>query len=246
MATIATRVFGDGTSTLFTLYNEEFVRSLGFTNGWTRIRIGMLCAVQASGNFTQTTECGFGLCTGASPIENTRGFRSTNTTNWCGLAFTALVFSTTAFTYNAGPPSYVSSTALSMIARRGNSDVQSRQDAIQWFMPTAGSGNRGFVMLDFIKTAGLGSVTVTNFVPKTAATAQVNYTMADLIQAGEQIKVTNSVTMKQTAISQHASNPMSTDESFGQFDTLSIAWSTAAVPLEVYGIVAYAIYSITL
>lgn len=236
MATIATRVFGDGTSTLFTLYNDEFVRTLGWGNGWTKIRVAVLCAIQATGNFTLTTNMGLGICTGNATIGNTLGIKSASTTNWAGIMPNNTAFGTTAATFNAGPPAYIQFGAMALAAKRGGAFASQLNNGVAWFMPTTASGNRGFMIADITKLGATGTVTVGAYAPKAAGTAQVNHNLNDLLEATEQLRDTSSITLKGITTTPINSNTVATDETFGIFDTASLWWNNPATPLEIYAI----------
>lgn len=237
MAVFGTRVFGDGVNTYFTLTNEEFVRDLGVQQSWKRIRIGILCAIQGSGDFV-ISQNGLGICASASPMESTLGQKSGSTQNWVGTMTSGGGYGLSTHTYSAGPPAYYTQAFSATRGKIGGSYYGGGGNVTPYYHAVAGSGNRSFMIVDVTK----GS-TVRGYYPNSAAQAQLNWTMDDLIYMVEQrrtnlIARAGAYTVNQSA----SSNAVAATDVNGALDCMSIYWNSPAVPFEVYGIVVYPFY----
>lgn len=237
MAVFDTRTFGDGVNTYFTLTNEEFVRKLGVLNSFKRIKVGILCAIQGSGNFN-VTQNGLGLCTAGTPMESTQGQKSSTTKNWIGTMTSGGGYGINTHIYNAGPPAYYYQD-FSATRRKINTTYSGGGGNVTpYYHAVAGSGCRSFMILDVTKSSAV-SYYVRGYYPNSAAQAQVNWTMQDLVEACEQDRTTlflrNTYTVGQSA----SSNPITVSENDGPLDAMNIYWNSPSVPFEVYGIVVH-------
>lgn len=237
MAVISTRVFGDGTYPLMELHNEEFIRQFSWLNGWERIRIGVLWAIQGSGTFT-LANAGVGICSSASPIEDTEGFKSAVCKNAVIQAISlGAVYSPTSYVYNAGSGTPYYSQAFTGCARKQNASwTTGAGSGAPNYMAVAGTG-RSFFFADFIKAGGISGK---SFMPTSSAQGQFAYTMGDLYEGCQQARsgalYLRGATVAATAGGQSVA---SASELPGVFDCVSVWWDNAAVPIEIYGIVVY-------
>jgi hypothetical protein len=237
MSSFATRTFGDGVNPYFTLTNEEFVRKLEWDNGWNKIRIGILYAIQGSGNFSITRH-GLGVCASASPIDDTQGMKSNSTANWIGGTLATEYYGAATAVYNTGPPPYYSIAAKGVASRRGSTIFNAGADGGTRYHPVAGQGFRGFMFTDIYK--GSPNWTTSVYFPTSIAEARTEYSMSDLLEGVHQTRL-NTLTLRGSVIAvAYNSGLMAFNESTGPVDSISLYWSNAAVPLEVYGIAVYA------
>lgn len=231
MATIGSRSnFSDGTHNFIQLANEEIVRVLAHQNGWQRARVGILFAVQGNATFSMVTN-GIGLCTGAIPVTNSQGYKSNSTVHWSGHSGAGDGFGNQTWTFNAGPPAYWS-LAFSLFVRKTGSTVTNLSGfSATLFAAVAGQGNRSFMFVDFEKdTNG-----ICIFMPTSAAQAQTDYNMSDLIIGCEQVQRNQALTLRGTVITPPDSVVYNFD-AIGPADSFSYFWgNTAPNAVEVYG-----------
>ena len=239
MAVIDTRVYGDGTSVLMRLQNEEFIRQLSWLNGWTRLRVGILYAIQGSGTFT-LQNAGVGVVSSGSPVSKTQGFKSSTTKNAMIQCWSlSAVYSPTTCTYNAGGGTPYYSIPFTGAARKQNTSwATGGGNGTTYYHPVAGTC-RGFFFADFIKN-GL-SMSGASYLPLNAAQAQTNWTMNDIYYGCQQARLGNPLNLRGNSITNTAGGQgvASANENLGPFDCISIYWDNAAVPLEIYGIAVY-------
>lgn len=244
MSSIAQRTFSDGVAQYFTLGNEEFVRQFNFKNGWNRIRIGVLHAIQGSTTFNDTND-GFGICKSSSPIQNTQGIKvwsSNLTTWWEGEATSGFGFGNVAYTYNAGPPAYYHTSLNALVWRNlvaGTAAAWSQN----MYVAAAGSGCRSYMFLDAVKTPSSSAILFTYWLPQSVAQVQQDYTMADLKIGCSQV-ASGGLTLRGQALSAltptNQGKPL--ESAGGEMDTFSIWWPLASPLKEIYGVCAFAMY----
>lgn len=238
MAVIDTRVYGDGTSVLMRLQNEEFIRQFSWLNGWQRLRIGVLWSVQGSGTFT-LNNAGVGIVSSASPFSATQGFKSSTCKNGMIQAVSLDdVYSPTSYVYNAGGGIPYYSMTFTGAARKQNASwTTGGGNGTTYYMAVAGAA-RGFFFADFWKN-GL-SMGGYSYLPTSTALAQTNWTMNDIYYGCQQARM-DSLILRGTTITRTAGGQgvASANENLGPFDCLSIFWDNAAVPIEIYGIMAF-------
>jgi hypothetical protein len=241
MAVISSRVYGDGTSVLMRLQNEEFIRQFSWLNGWQRLRIGVLWSVQGSGTFT-LNNAGVGIASSASPFSATLGFKSSSCKNAMIQAVSLDdVYSPTSYVYNAGGGiPYYSMTFTGASRKVGATWAGGGGNGTQYFMAVAGAA-RGFFFADFWKS-GLSGMGGYSYLPTSAALAQTNWTMNDIYYGCQQANM-DSLILRGTTITRTAGGQgdSSALETAGVYDCLSIWWDNAAVPLEIYGIAAFGV-----
>jgi hypothetical protein len=231
MAVFDTRTFGDGVNTYFTLTNEEFVRKLGVENSFKRVKIGILCAIQGSGNFV-VSQNGIGLCTAGNPMESTLGHKSPSTTNWIGTMTSGGGYGLSTHTYNVGPPDYYSQAFSAVRHRIGSTYTNGSGNVTTYYHAVAGSGCRSFMILDVTKS-GPTSFAVRGYYPNSAAQAQINWTMQDLVEACEEKRTSLILRNTYTVNASASSTTLTATENNGRFDAFSIYWNSPAVPFEV-------------
>ena len=101
MSNIGQRVFVLGGNQLYmTLANEEYVRALSIGSTWTKLRLGLMCAITPDGtNNLLNMNCTMGVCSGAA-----NPFGAASTTNWVGAWLNGAPAGNMTYTANAGSP----------------------------------------------------------------------------------------------------------------------------------------------
>ncbi len=229
MSNVAQRVFVlGGNTTYMTLANEEFVRPLSISNNWTKLRLGIMCAVTPDGtNNFLTTTFALGICSGqANP------FGSNNTTNWTGVEI--FPASTVNYTANSGNPYYAGASLAAMGKRVGNTNTTSQPGGVFQVGTNTGSVQRRSVLYIDI-TKGSPNYTIAAFTQGTSNMA-VDYTFANFLDGMEQTSTPSLNGVAWTALN---SATFANSEVAGIYDTFDLFWSKSQFPMEIYAMAVY-------
>ena len=180
-----------------------------------------------------------GVCAGGSPVQSTQGVKSAATANWIGGGLAGLGFGAETWTYNAGPPAYYSLLFNGAAVKRGAAySSNGGNSGTTYYLPVAGSGNRGFFFVDIIKGA---TYSVNLFLPTSAGLGQTNYNMDDLVYGCQQCR-TGLLTLRGSSMLRTSGSQINRtmDESTGALDSASLYWNNSSNFLEVYGMCVYA------
>ena len=242
MASIGARTINLVEDKYLSIANEEYVRQLSIGSNWTKLRLGMMCALTPNGT-GNLLGCSlvFGLCSAASPFANTTGYASATTGNFIGMDVIISAGGSNNpgdWVYNAGSGNPYFSGTFTAVRRRYGSTATFAAFASggSQVLPVAGVGStvrRGLVYLDITK----GSPNYT-LKPYNCTTAQgtMDFTPAQFLDGLEQsgTPVVNGQTLLTETAVNHAC-----DESAGAFNTLDLYWNRAAYALEVYALAVY-------
>lgn len=241
MSSFGTRTFADGsTSTYFTLANEEYIRKFAWGNGWNRIRIGILYAVQGGVTFS-LVQNGLGVCSSSSPIDNTQGQKSTNTTQWAGCFLAGAGYGNVTLTYNAGPPPYYTYNDAGRAVKQVNSYSPAAFGGPgATYVGAAGgaASYRGWMFVDLEKFSGTYWNQTGLFLPFSLAQLQYNITMQELTYGCQQLR-SQALSLRGAAMTNQTNGALNPFVEQTPADSISIYWSATATPMEVYGIAAY-------
>jgi hypothetical protein len=247
MATIITRNFAAGSAKALALVNEEFVRKLKFGDNWSKIRLGILCAIKplstdyATSNIPPIDFC-FGLCKGANAIADTIGLsRHTQTTptEWVGARLSgdgSAPQNATGFTYNAGSGNPYYSTVFSgVVARNSTANVRQASASTNPIIPVAESGTNRRAILLIELERGAPNYTLRTYTP-TSAMNSVDFTPGSLSLALDQVTFNQSISVQGNTLNKSSDNSFAYSPGSNPLDTLSLYWSSALFQLEVYAI----------
>lgn len=240
MASIGSRIINLVEDKYLSLANEEYLRQLSIGSNWTKLRIGMVCALTPNGaNNLLGCRLVLGLCSAASPFANTLGYASATTGNSIGCDF--IIKSSGAddygdFIFNAGSGNpYFTGTFMAARRRYGSTATFAAfASSNQAIAATTGAlQRRSLIYLDITK--GSPNYTVKPFV-LTSVQAKGDFATADFLDGLEQsgTPVVNGQTLNTIA----ALTP-ACDETAGAFNTLDLYWNRAAYALEVYALAVY-------
>ena len=240
MASIGSRTINLIEDKYLTLANEEYLRPLSIGSNWTKLRIGMVCALTPNGtNNLLGCRLVLGLCAAATPFANTLGYAGATTGNFIGadvILKSSGLDDYGDFIYNAGSGNpYFTGTFMAVRRRYGSTATFAAFSSTNQAV-AANNGSlqrRSLIYLDITK--GSPNYSLKPFV-MTAAQAQMDFTPADFLDGLEQSStpVVNGQTLNTVAAVNHAC-----DESAGAFNTLDLYWNRAAYALEIYALAVY-------
>src|SRR5512143_73386 len=235
-ASIIQRVFADVPDQILKLGGAAYLRQLPVTTmPWSRIRIGLLCAVTTNGT-SNIADVLFtlGVCSGQQyPGANN------NTINYIGASLIGLPApaSTRLLTYTAsatGP--YFACTAGAFFSKLEGSIIQTAAA----FSPvlnisTAFTGRydrRTVIVLDITKSQGdAGAVTMTLYAPSAAQIQAVDFRPDDLQAALDCLGTP--IIRDQTLTVLSTNSTVLYNPALGDLDTFEVFWSSNAFPLEI-------------
>ena len=231
-AQIGQRVFATGPQEYISLKNDEYIRQMPISNAWTRIRIGVLWAIDGSVSIPGAYFA-IGLCT--YPY----GLFSWNCPAWVGMILTDFVLAYT-MTYTAGAAPYYSTQGKP--AFRTGSAVVTPGTNGPYYVPsnTGTPQRRGIYILEVIKGTS-GTYSVNSYGSLTAAQAALDWSYANVLEACSQF---SAPTVGGTALTVGAStaNNLAAYETTGIFDSVCVSWSKLNYALEIYGLAVCRLY----
>jgi hypothetical protein len=253
MASISKRTFLYTDKNYLTLANEEWCRTLPNGNTWSRIRLGMLCAVTPNGT-SNITDCAlfFGVSSGKTAPSS-----ATNATNFVGASIVgaAAPLSTRALSYAASSntnPYY--SLTIGQVFRRFEQTIVATNFNTQAgiLVPVAtagmsvsgGAANAGAqrrrcpIIVDITRqTGGAGLYTIAVYGLTGNSTNQYDFRPDQLLDMVDQTGTPVSYGVTLTGWSTTATTVVASDVE-GGLDTICLYWGRQAYPLEVYAIAA--------
>lgn len=240
MAIVGTRSgFSDGTHNYVSMgTTDELVRMFGNQNGFTRVRLGLLWAINGNATFS-LVQSPFGGVTGAVPMSSTQGVKSATTTWFMGWMGAGDGFGNQTWTYNVGPPAYYSGT-FSNFAQKSGASFTNLGGAVPgtFYVAVAGQGLRSWILVDLWKDTPNLEV----YLPTTPAMAQTDWNMSDLLYGVEQNRRGATVSMRGTSIAAYH-GVIAQPEQGSPLDSFSYSWNnTSLFPMEIYGYAAWASY----
>jgi len=231
MANIGSRVFNLVSDKYLSLANEEFVRTLAIGTNWTKLRLGMLMALNPDGtNNLSGTNLLFGLCSG-----KTNPYGSANTTNFLGMKFGADI-SSDLLTYvaNSGNPYYWSGRGV--IKKTVATPTVAGANTLEFHRIATNTGSLQRRSLHFVEiTKGSPNFTVVHWNLSATGVAK-DFTPAHLLEGLEQA---GSITVNGEALGAGNSTAIAFTEAAGSLDSVDVYWNRAAFPLEVHALAAY-------
>jgi hypothetical protein len=206
---------------------------------WSRIRIGLICAVTPDGvNNIQDTSFTLGLCSGQQYPGS-----SFTTLNYLGASLigTQAVAATRLLTYNASGPYYGCTAGYFFCKTEGTINSTSTTFATAVNLSPAYTGRykrRTLLVLDITKSQGeSGAVTMTLYGPSTTLVQTTDYRPDDLQDA---LDCLTTPTIRDQAMTQlHSVATVMYSPMLGAVDTLEIFWGNTAFPLEISAIGAF-------
>jgi hypothetical protein len=202
------------------LGNEEFIRPMSFGTNWSKIRIGVVAALNATQGLRQA---GFlmGVCAGAGS-----SWKTVNTSEFVGVHFGATVENST-YAYVLGPPAYFTQAGVSVpsvtklagvVSNRGGANTTAYFGA----MP---STTRVAYFLDITK----GSSYIVNALwPNSIANAQADNSIATFIANMETDGTpTNTASLGAQTFAYAGA---------GLLDTLNLSWNHSTPVMTIFAI----------
>lgn len=225
-ATIVQRVFTQVPEKAIQIGGVNFLRPLAIGSNWFRIRIGLLCSINASATLQGTTFY-FGLSSSFGP-----GSGWLNTGKWVG----AIIQSTNSFNFNAGAgnPYFAGAANVTVGTRFDQTFLYNLGGAALPHFAAAGQGSRlrrTPIFVDFTRATGNSNYTVTVYGCSFSTVLQ-DY-RPDHFFAGLDTWTTP-VCNGQTMTSLATSAAVGMVENVGPFDVFDIFWPKALYPLEIY------------
>jgi hypothetical protein len=224
-AQIGQRVFATGAQEYISLKRDEYIRLLPIANNWSRIRVGILWAIDASASITATT-INFGLC--SYPY----GFTSYQCQNYVGFGLSA--DSTMALTYNAGAAPYFTSTFTYFTIRTGFTAAGSTGGSSLTIASNTGTPQRRtLTVLDVTK----GSASQTISGSHSAALVVQDWSYQNLMEAVSQFAYP--AVVAGNTMTSVLSDSRTVSEITGPLNAVSVSWNKLEYALEVYSIAAF-------
>jgi len=240
MSTIASRTFNLIPDKYLTLANEEYLRPLSIGNNWNKLRLGAMVALTPNGT-SNLVGCSLvlGVCSAATPFENTGGYAAASTGNFIGADFIPDNGGTSGpgnFIYNAGTGKPFFNGVFAGARRRvGTTNTFGGPDnLVQCLAANNGSLQRRSLFYVEI-TKGSPNYTV-KLIFHNSAQAELDFTTAHFLDGLEQpgTPAINGVTM-----GAGSALALACSEVAGVFDTVNLFWNKSAFPLEVYALAAF-------
>lgn len=237
MRQVAEQVFAvGGNQRYLSLRKDEIVRQLTIRNDWTRIRVGLLYAIEGSQTIYDA-DFQIGVCNYGT---NGDGLLSWNCPNWVGGGFCDYDGSTN-LTYTAGTNASFNTPSYSTY-RVGGSRSWFGGNVTPLYHPAIGGGatpRRGLAILQVTK----GSPNYVCAMWGTFGSSQVNsdWNYNQLLEATQQINsppLVGSTSLTAWA----ASGTGAFSETPGVLDSVSVAWKNMTYALEIYGLAVYRVY----
>lgn len=236
-ASIIQRQFIDIPDNILSLSGASYLRKLPvLTMPWSRIRIGLICAVSPNG-VANIADCNFllGICSGQVYPGS-----SFNTANFLGASLigTQAVGATRLLTYNAAGPYYGATVGYFFSKADGNIVSNSATFATAVNLALAFTGRydrRTLLVLDItLAQGGSGATTMTLYGPSTTLVQTTDYRPDDLQYAIDNITTPTIRGQAMTALSSLSTvvaSPLT-----GDLDTLEVHWGNTTFPLEISAI----------
>jgi len=228
-ASIVDRSFIDIPDKVLCLGGAAFLRKLPVgTMPWSRIRIGLICAVTPNGTSNiPDTQFTVGICSGQEYPGS-----AYSTINYLGASMAG---GTRLLTYNAAGPYY--SCSLGTFFKKEESIITAATTgfATAVSLAPASTGRyrrRTLLVIDITKTQGeTGAVTMALYGPSAALCQTTDYRPDDLQSALDSL---GTPTIRDQALTQlEIDSTINYSPVLGDIDTLEIFWSNATFPLEI-------------
>jgi hypothetical protein len=240
MPNISSRTFSTGADKCVELANNEYLRTMAIGNNWTRIRVGILAALQPNGtNNIASCRLLLGLCSGKS-----NPYGAAATTNFIGARIIGKAAGDGTATYNAGggnPYFLDTDPGFPAAVRKVGGVITTVQESVGFsaagITTTTGAlQRRSPFFVEIVKGSPNYQVRLDCPGEQNAARMQTDYTYADfragLEQQGNAVLQGNTLNTARTYLS------IACDETAGVFDTVNLFWNKSQV-LEVYALGFY-------
>jgi len=235
-SSIITRVFSFGSAQPLLLRCNEFTQKLAIGEHWTRLRVGMLCALaNTNGMNIPASVLKVGVCAEGKSCcsENAAFMGFSSGAQGGGLA---------TYTANSGNP-YFSFSGHNGIMRLGTAYTTQQSGSFTANIPCSIDANprRGIYMSDIIKAAPSASFNLYGY-SGAVAHASLDLGMLDLYNALEQtsvVSVVRGVSIIQSPVQN--SGFVYNEQTYGYLNTVNIHWNHWMWPLEIYGVAVYLI-----
>ncbi len=241
MAEIAQRIFVYTPKNFLRLGGEQWTRSLGVLSGWSRLRIGILCAPTPNGVNSYSSNFNFGVCNGQ---QNAGG--SATCQSAVGACMTGSMLSSATgvwpLTYNAnsGSPYYTTNGKMFRryppVGGLPGVTIESATAIGATAITLAGTGNskrRCPIIMDIQRRIGGGGQATISLYTTAAGNITIDYRPDHLLDAIDQLGVP--VINGQT-LNTNFNTTFGMSDMLGGLDTMFIEWSKATYPLEIYAI----------
>lgn len=234
-AQIINRVFTFAPDKALVLANAEYVRPMVYPGNWSKIRIGLLCAIDSS---VSLADAAFyvGLSSSSGPpvssyaTKNYLGVSMLGTPT--GLARTATLTGTTNQYFS------VSSNAVAFRKYEGYFTTAAAAAGLA-FIARAAQGQvlrRSPIIIDIVRAMGWGGNTVINIWGCNSASVLIDYRPDQLLAALDTPSNAAPVLNGQSMTQWGANIAITTGDGLGALDCLSVYWSRAYAPLELHAL----------
>jgi len=257
MPVIYSKNFASGAQQYLVLNGNSYARTLSIGTNWSRLRIGLLCNLQAPINNSaldiRTPALCIGVCKG---IGNDVSVKAP--TQCFGWAWTNTPDNTTnALTYAAGSGgnSYWSmpgSNVYCYFKYENGAVTRSNVGSVDRYVPTnnpAGTARRGILINDISKTARVSGSIYQGVTCGAVAHMSLDLTENDLFKALEEgciataspgTPVIQGTGLVGQPLGYGAGNPLTFNETtYGGLDTVFVYWNHTTMPLCLYEIAVY-------
>ena len=226
MSNVAQRVFVlGGNTTYLTLANEEFVRPLNVGSSWSKLRLGVLCAITPNGvsNLSSVTFT-FGICSGTSAP-----FGAASTTNWTGMVINGTVLGGLNYNANAGNPFFTASAIANSGTRVGSVNSLSNVGGAPRIVTNTGSTQRRTPLYIDI-TKGSPNYTCACWHQPIGQEAS-DWSFSSFLDGVDE---TGTPKLNNSSLDGTSANTYAASEVAGTFNTFDFFWNQASFPIEVY------------
>jgi hypothetical protein len=234
MAELVQRLFTYIPQNTLRIGGEQWSRTLGPLNAWSRIRIGLLCAVMPNNTANIVSNFNFGLCNGSAFNSGASAYAQSA----IGACMTGSMLSaawTLTYNANSGNPFFSTSAAGKLFRRSGYHLVESSSLA-QSAIALAGVGvpkRRTPIYLDI--TRNVGGQGLSTIACYSTSTAQVTFDIRldHFLDGLDQIAAP---TINGQTLTTELSTTMALSDMLGALDSMFIMFQNAAFPLEIYAV----------
>lgn len=233
-AQLGQRTFASGPQTYLALKSDEYIRQLSIKNNWTKIRIGVLLAIDGTGDINWS-DWGFGIC--SYPY----GMLSWTCPIWYGFTPTVIANNTT-LSYVAGTAPYYNCPGNISRYREGQTDSAVTSSGASAYIATntGTPQRRSLLVLEATKSAG--NLAINMWGTLATAQAQVDFTYANMLEAISGTPGALPTIAGATPLANWSPGSQTlavTEAVTGPWDAVSVFWNKADYALEIYGVAVY-------
>lgn len=233
MADLIQRIFTFIPQNALRLGGEQWSRSLGVLNDWSRIRIGLLVAVTPNAQSNYVSNFSFGLCNGTGRQAGGSAF-SQSAVGACVTGSTVGTSWNITYTTGSGNPYYQTGGNGKFFRRTAYGTNESSGSLATQALAIAGIGipnRRTPIYLDITRNPG-GQALATMAMYSTS-TSQITFDCRlDHFQDG--LDQFNAPVVNGQTLTTELSTTMGLSDILGGLDSMFIMWQNAAFPLEIY------------